>query len=133
MIRRPPRSTLFPYTTLFRSEGAPHLLGIGDEVGRDVAAVELHALDDVELGLQALGLLDRDHALVADLLHGIGQHPADLLVAVRGDGADLSDLLRGRDLLRALLEVLDHSLDSQIHTAPEVHRVHASGNSLAAL
>src|SRR3712207_8850479 len=26
MIRRPPRSTLFPYTTLFRSEGAPKYL-----------------------------------------------------------------------------------------------------------
>src|SRR3712207_7665830 len=25
MIRRPPRSTLFPYTTLFRSEACPHL------------------------------------------------------------------------------------------------------------
>src|SRR3712207_8857481 len=25
MIRRPPRSTLFPYTTLFRSRGAIHL------------------------------------------------------------------------------------------------------------
>src|SRR5690349_23237757 len=25
MIRRPPRSTLFPYTTLFRSRGAPPL------------------------------------------------------------------------------------------------------------
>src|SRR2546427_7924149 len=25
MIRRPPRSTLFPYTTLFRSRKAPHL------------------------------------------------------------------------------------------------------------
>src|SRR2546425_3217292 len=24
MIRRPPRSTLFPYTTLFRSRGSPH-------------------------------------------------------------------------------------------------------------
>src|SRR5687768_18202174 len=24
MIRRPPRSTLFPYTTLFRSDGAAH-------------------------------------------------------------------------------------------------------------
>src|SRR5437667_6424402 len=24
MLRRPPRSTLFPYTTLFRSEGSPH-------------------------------------------------------------------------------------------------------------
>src|SRR3712207_8011063 len=27
MIRRPPRSTLFPYTTLFRSEGADRLAG----------------------------------------------------------------------------------------------------------
>src|SRR2546426_8018334 len=27
MIRRPPRSTLFPYTTLFRSGGAPRALG----------------------------------------------------------------------------------------------------------
>src|SRR5574343_789025 len=26
MIRRPPRSTLFPYTTLFRSPGDPHPL-----------------------------------------------------------------------------------------------------------
>src|SRR3712207_7523280 len=30
MIRRPPRSTLFPYTTLFRSGGGPRPLG---EVG----------------------------------------------------------------------------------------------------
>src|SRR3712207_7804530 len=27
MIRRPPRSTLFPYTTLFRSEGLSFVLG----------------------------------------------------------------------------------------------------------
>src|SRR5258708_18361401 len=27
MIRRPPRSTLFPYTTLFRSAGIPHFFG----------------------------------------------------------------------------------------------------------
>src|SRR2546426_6927182 len=27
MIRRPPRSTLFPYTTLFRSEAGPVLAG----------------------------------------------------------------------------------------------------------
>src|SRR2546422_7869286 len=26
MIRRPPRSTLFPYTTLFRSSGSAHIL-----------------------------------------------------------------------------------------------------------
>src|SRR2546429_7005021 len=29
MIRRPPRSTLFPYTTLFRSRITPHLAGGG--------------------------------------------------------------------------------------------------------
>src|SRR3712207_6945702 len=32
MIRRPPRSTLFPYTTLFRSGGG--LRGAGDRSGR---------------------------------------------------------------------------------------------------
>src|SRR6201989_3678091 len=30
MIRRPPRSTLFPYTTLFRSGLAPSIIGIGN-------------------------------------------------------------------------------------------------------
>src|SRR6266496_6166433 len=37
MIRRPPRSTLFPYTTLFRSR-RPHLLAVrrgGDGARRD--------------------------------------------------------------------------------------------------
>src|SRR3712207_8687327 len=34
MIRRPPRSTLFPYTTLFRSEGANRFPGAaGDPKG----------------------------------------------------------------------------------------------------
>src|SRR3712207_6900590 len=32
MIRRPPRSTLFPYTTLFRSQLTPLLLVDGDDV-----------------------------------------------------------------------------------------------------
>ena len=36
-----------------------HALGIGDEVGGQVAAVELHAFDDFQLGLHRLGLLPR--------------------------------------------------------------------------
>src|SRR3712207_7023218 len=36
MIRRPPRSTLFPYTTLFRSAGLPPHL---DEMGQDVGEI----------------------------------------------------------------------------------------------
>src|SRR3712207_8614414 len=33
MIRRPPRSTLFPYTTLFRSQVGAHWRGIAATVG----------------------------------------------------------------------------------------------------
>src|SRR3712207_7926368 len=35
MIRRPPRSTLFPYTTLFRSDGRPHGSRHGASGGTD--------------------------------------------------------------------------------------------------
>src|SRR3712207_8014031 len=48
MIRRPPRSTLFPYTTLFRSvEGgdAPHRFG-GDRCG-----LALRQLDELPTGM----------------------------------------------------------------------------------
>src|SRR5688572_31778158 len=37
MIRRPPRSTLFPYTTLFRSRGVHPRDGHGDERDPDPA------------------------------------------------------------------------------------------------
>src|SRR5256885_7221042 len=53
MIRRPPRSTLFPYTTLFRSFGAGllerarvHRRGIdlkGDDVRDDLPRIDAHA------------------------------------------------------------------------------------------
>ena len=42
-------------------------LGRGHEVGADIAAVELHALDVLDLELQALRLLDGDDAVLADL------------------------------------------------------------------
>src|SRR5260221_5053401 len=38
MIRRPPRSTLFPYTTLFRSVGLAYAVGLQAQQG----VVELH-------------------------------------------------------------------------------------------
>src|SRR3712207_9388997 len=34
MIRRPPRSTLFPYTTLFRSPSGPLVIGVDDTLER---------------------------------------------------------------------------------------------------
>src|SRR2546426_3924197 len=52
MIRRPPRSTLFPYTTLFRSQCAEklgHLYGHNVRTQRDVAGhlVEHHLINAV--------------------------------------------------------------------------------------
>src|SRR3712207_6890853 len=43
MIRRPPRSTLFPYTTLFRSRKTvkPAIARGAQKVGRDPESVEL--------------------------------------------------------------------------------------------
>src|SRR3712207_8058093 len=57
MIRRPPRSTLFPYTTLFRSQrsqvgGACDPLGVGSCAGPDID-IDRH---------QRTGRLDRQGA-----------------------------------------------------------------------
>ncbi len=110
-----------------------HLLGVGDEVRRDVAAVELHAFDDIELAFERLRLFDGDDALVADLLHRLGDHLADLVLAVGGDRADLADLVVGRDLLGTLLHVLDHRFHGDVDAALQIHRVEARGHGPHAL
>src|SRR3712207_7458067 len=65
MIRRPPRSTLFPSTTLFRSRGPRRPLELGEHRGGKpappVGGVDPHALD---LGVAraqhlAVGVVDR--------------------------------------------------------------------------
>src|SRR3712207_8446837 len=62
MIRRPPRSTLFPYTTLFRSPHG-HTRGVGDRVEREVERI----LQDDDLGLRRRQLLQRRAQLRAQL------------------------------------------------------------------
>src|SRR5258708_27824381 len=51
MIRRPPRSTLFPYTTLFRSLGLRQFL-------------EIEVLDDENAGIRDHPHVDRKHLRV---------------------------------------------------------------------
>src|SRR3712207_8841086 len=78
MIRRPPRSTLFPYTTLFRSasvllleRGDESLVGGVVEVGRPVRGVEKaeHRLadraDDVLIGDRKSTRLNSSHANIS--------------------------------------------------------------------
>src|SRR2546427_7996049 len=51
MIRRPPRSTLFPYTTLFRSEFDGHAIA---PAGRDAPRVLVEAVPKQRLARGAL-------------------------------------------------------------------------------
>ena len=108
------------------------LVGVVDEVGRQIAAIELHALDHVEFVVQRLAVFDRDHAFLADLFHRLGDDVADLGIRVGRDRADLSDFLGGGAGLADGLELLAQGDDRLVDTALEVHRVHAGGHVLHA-
>src|SRR2546426_2854549 len=59
MIRRPPRSTLFPYTTLFRSHFTIMLIvSIADDVDSEHLQSDLAAVQ-ARLGLEAVVVKDR--------------------------------------------------------------------------
>src|SRR5579883_309824 len=81
-----------------------HALWIGNEVRGEVAAVELHAFHDFQLGFERLRLFHCDDAVLADFLHGFGNNLADGLVIVRRDGANLRDVV-ALDWLRQLVQL----------------------------
>src|SRR5258705_4980360 len=64
MIRRPPRSTLFPYTTLFRSHGAlivttPQEMAVGDSL-RGAKMFE-------RVGVGVVGIVERSEEHTSEL------------------------------------------------------------------
>src|SRR5260370_28878041 len=73
MIRRPPRSTLFPYTTLFRSIDSPRLLR---------PTLQLKVRDDLFLAGQMVGVEGYVESAAAGLLAGINarseEHTSEL-------------------------------------------------------
>src|SRR5260370_28617159 len=70
MIRRPPRSTLFPYTTLFRSVPADALflgeVGLGGEI-RPVAGVERRLAEAARQGFRRVFLSSRSEEHTSEL------------------------------------------------------------------
>src|ERR1700716_1547758 len=63
-------------------EDALHALGVAHEIGGEIAAIELHAVHGLQHGGHGLRFLDRDHAILADFLHGVGDDVSDSRVAV---------------------------------------------------
>src|ERR1700722_971893 len=106
---------------------------IVDEVRREIAAVELHALDHFEFVPQALTLFDRDDAFLADLRHGVGDSLADALVRIRRNRADLGDRLRILAGLGKLLQLFGGRNHRLIDAALQIHRVRTRSDRLQAL
>src|SRR2546422_10657592 len=105
MIRRPPRSTLFPYTTLFRS-GGDRELGLVDQVAR------VHGLGEPDERVAAGGLaadqdpVDRRAAAVAGQQRGVRADHADPRRAERLRREELAPADDEHDVEREVLEQL---------------------------
>ena len=84
------------------------------------------------VGLEATRLFDRDDAVLADLVHRLGDQVADFLVVVRRDGADLRDFLLAGRRNADLLELGDDRCDCLVDAALDRHRVGAGGDVLEA-
>src|SRR5450759_1133487 len=109
-----------------------HPVGIGHEVGRDVAPVELHALGVFLLQAEGLAFLDRDDAVLADLVHDLGNDVADFRLGGRNRG-DGRDLLARVDRAGLLLDLRGDGLDGLLDADADQHRVRAGGDVADAL
>src|SRR5712672_2208436 len=112
-------------------QNALHPLWVGNEVGRQVAAVELHTFDDFQRGFHGAGLFHGDDAVFADLLHGFGDDVADLLVIVGGNRADLRDHV-ALDVAGETLDFFHGDFHGALDAALESGRAGACGDSLHA-
>src|SRR3989449_8417642 len=103
MIRRPPRSTLFPYTTLFRS-----LVGKVDRAERLLREIESDALTSAARGGREVAVIVVEAGCVAVLMD-----EGSLTLPVRGGS--------GEEACRDVLRVHFGSADAQVRvlgTAP---------------
>src|SRR3712207_9237716 len=80
MIRRPPRSTLFPYTTLFRSGQVAAVSGAGSGIGRAIALRLAAEGADVVLAGRSAGPMEQ----VAEQIRTAGRRRLGVAEELRG-------------------------------------------------
>src|SRR5256885_354012 len=130
MIRRPPRSTLFPYTTLFRSVPPGHADGDAVALGGQGDVLALAALGQVEGVLeQALGTLARvdrflDHDLaVRALVHDAAQRGVFAFgVLAHHVVVDVAGLAAGQRAGHALEQAHGAQVDVLVELAAELEQ-----------
>src|SRR5258708_27285161 len=72
MIRRPPRSTLFPYTTLFRSRGFEQARRFSADASHELRTPLTILRGEIEEALHAAGGVEQEKTLVS-LLEQVGR------------------------------------------------------------
>src|SRR2546427_12342985 len=113
MIRRPPRSTLFPYTTLFRSRQLPDLDPVPRENG-DQEAVALRVVADVGRARHAshhlhflTGLVARHRRIIPARHENLPTRDHDTVERSRALGDDARRLVLGLPREHRLAAELD--------------------------
>ena len=71
-----------------------HVFGVGDEVGRNVAAVKLHTFNVFGFKFEAFGFFNGDDAIFANFVHHIGNQVTNGAVLGR-DGGNVRNIFFG--------------------------------------
>src|SRR3989449_6767492 len=124
MIRRPPRSTLFPYTTLFRSvEALQRVYWLEQKTAVNLAGVTV-TLDPQQLGRQ---YLERADVIVLQAIKDqMGKRPIyfSRTVGLYADQFGLTDRLEGQGFVRKLHQSPLAESRSEEHTSELQSRLH---------
>ena len=107
-------------------------MGIGHEIRRKVAAIELHTFDPFDLGAQRLAFVDRDDAVFADFFHCVCEQATDFAVVIRGDGTHVRHVGLIFDLDRHALQLGGDIGDGRFDALLHENRVDAGDHSLQA-
>src|SRR5215203_89269 len=102
MIRRPPRSTLFPYTTLFRSvfvQFSGSVNGSGGPVNRigTTSAATVSIEDGTGAGVAGWGWADNSYGSLAGPIYFAATGTQTIRIQVREDGLSLDQIVLSAD------------------------------------
>ncbi len=110
-----------------------HVFEIVDEMRAQIPLVELHSFEQLDRGFEGLAFLDRDHAVLAHLIHRLGQLLADLDFLVGRAGGHLLDLLAGFDRDAHSVKLVHDGVHGHVDTFLDLHRVGAGRDVLETL